>query len=172
VSTPPVAGPDGGDASESPRAMTSPQVSVAPATRRRRLWPKSVPSRIGRARTSTVVLGLLFVLAGLLYVPPVPTGTTAGTPAGDVSPVTTAPAQAPATTTEPAPSTATDDTATTTAPTSAPEETTTEPQETGSTTGRTTSAPTRTPATTTRAPETTTPAPARSPASEPAAPTT
>jgi hypothetical protein len=39
-----------------------PAVTVAPATRRARIWQRKVPARIGRARTSTVVIGCLFVL--------------------------------------------------------------------------------------------------------------
>ena len=41
--------------------VEQPAVATAPATRRARIW-SHVPSRLGRARTSTVVIGCLFVL--------------------------------------------------------------------------------------------------------------
>jgi hypothetical protein len=44
-----------------------PQVSTAPATRRARLWEHRLPARIGRARTSTVVIGCLWVLFFALH---------------------------------------------------------------------------------------------------------
>jgi hypothetical protein len=89
----------------------APSVSTAlPAAPRR--WWSSVPHHLGRARTSTVVLALLFVGLYVLWLyvrpPDVPTapatdGTTVQTPA------TTAPAEPPATTapttTAPAPTT-------------------------------------------------------------------
>ena len=41
--------------------VEQPTVTTAPATRRARVW-RHIPSRVGRARTSTVVIGCLFVL--------------------------------------------------------------------------------------------------------------
>ncbi len=88
-----------------------PSVSTAPPAAPRRWW-SSVPHHLGRARTSTVVLALLFVGLYVLWLyvrpPDVPTapatdGTTVQTPAA------TAPAEPPATTgpttTAPAPTT-------------------------------------------------------------------
>ncbi|WP_139306888.1 hypothetical protein [Modestobacter sp. DSM 44400] len=166
---PPEDVPGEGSADAESRATTSPQVSTAPATNRRRLWPRSVPARIGRARTSTVALGTLFVIAGLLYVPPVSTDTTSGTPAGNIAPVTT-PAEAPAPTTSEAP------VATTSGPTQSPTTPsrtttsgaeTTGPADTGAPSSGTTSGA---PATTTPAPATPSQAPAPSSAPESAAP--
>jgi hypothetical protein len=44
-----------------------PGVTTVPATRRTRIWQRKVPSRIGRARTSTVTIGSLFVLLFALH---------------------------------------------------------------------------------------------------------
>jgi hypothetical protein len=41
--------------------LEQPTVATAPATRRARVW-RHIPSRVGRARTSTLVIGCLFVL--------------------------------------------------------------------------------------------------------------
>ena len=41
--------------------LEQPTVTTAPATRRARVW-RHIPSRVGRARTSTLVIGCLFVL--------------------------------------------------------------------------------------------------------------
>lgn len=59
----------------------APAVSTAPAEGPRHWW-QAIPRRLGRARTSTVVLALLFVGLGILYlyVRPETTGTA---PAGD-----------------------------------------------------------------------------------------
>ncbi|MCZ2838062.1 hypothetical protein [Modestobacter sp. VKM Ac-2985] len=43
-----------------------PPAHAAPATRRTPGWPSSVPAHIGRFRTSSVVLGVLFVVLFLL----------------------------------------------------------------------------------------------------------
>jgi len=90
-------------------------VSTAPPSAPRRWW-SAVPHHLGRARTSTVVLALLFVGLYTLYlnvrppdVPTVPTtdGTTVQTPAPTNSPLPTETAEptttAPATTTAPSP---------------------------------------------------------------------
>ena len=138
-----------------------PAVHPAPPTARRRWW-SSVPHHLGRARTSTVVLALLFVGLYTLYLhlsstrpdpgtAPVTDGTTVQTPA------TTAPAESPATTgpttTAPAP---------TTSPT--PDPTSLPPAETG---GEEPPAETTTPAPTPAGEEPTTTQPPT-----PAAPTT
>ncbi len=136
-----------------------PSVSTAPPAAPRRWW-SSVPHHLGRARTSTVVLALLFVGLYVLWLyvrpPDVPTapatdGTTVQTPAA------TAPAEPPATTgpttTAPAP---------TTSPT--PDPTSLPPAETG---GEEPPAETTTPAPTPAGEEPTTTQPPT-----PAAPTT
>ena len=66
-----------------------PAVSTAPATRRARLWAH-VPARVGRARTSTLVIGCLFVLLMALNaaLPREDTGTTnVVLPSGQTVPV-------------------------------------------------------------------------------------
>src|SRR3712207_8438700 len=45
-----------------------PTVTTAPATRRSGLWQGRIPAHLGRARTSTVVIGCLFVLLFALHV--------------------------------------------------------------------------------------------------------
>ena len=45
-----------------------PPMATAPATERSRVWPRRLPARIGRARTSTVVIGGLFLLLGGLNI--------------------------------------------------------------------------------------------------------
>jgi hypothetical protein len=110
VTTPPTDGPG------------EPSVSTAPPSAPRRWW-SAVPHHLGRARTSTVVLALLFVGLYTLYLyvrpPDVPTapatdGTTVQTPApsdtplfptGTAEPTTTAPTTtAPPTSAVPTPS--------------------------------------------------------------------
>ena len=91
----------------------TPTVSTAPERSR---WHVSrIPGHLGRARTSTVVLVLLFLAIGALYlnIRPETTGTvTTGT--GNQAPVsTTAPAREPTATTTPAPETTTGQSTTT-----------------------------------------------------------
>jgi hypothetical protein len=102
----------------------TPTVSTAPPQRMRRRW-SAIPSHLGRARTSTIVLGVLFLALGTLYlnIRPGPTGAvTTGSntgfesPAGPTTPGPTRPAPR---TTEPAP--------TTEAPTSSQSPTSSEP---------------------------------------------
>jgi cytoskeletal protein RodZ len=117
-------------------APATPRVTTAPPRSRWRFG--NVPSRLGRARTSTVVLAVLFVAVFVLwvYVRPQTVTTPAGTTSGVTDPAApAATSQAPATTSA-AP--------TTTAPTTtAPSETTTESStSTGeTTTGATTTTP-------------------------------
>ena len=90
-----------------------PTVSTAPERSR---WHVSrIPGHLGRARTSTVVLVVLFLAIGALYlnIRPETTGTvTTGT--GNQAPVsTTAPAREPTATTTPAPETTTGQSTTT-----------------------------------------------------------
>lgn len=96
------------------RATDRPEVVTAPAEPRRR----SVPAHLGPARTSTVVLSVLFLAIGFLYLnvrpEPVPTTQTGGGSDVEQPAVPTTTAVPPTTTTPP----------TTTAP---PEPTTTEP---------------------------------------------
>ena len=170
-----------------------PAVTTAPATRRARVWQRKLPARLGRARTSTVVIGCLFVLLFALNstlpggeggtVPvttsdgrtiQVPRSFVPSAPAPASTPATPATTEAPAPTTSAAPTsqaprtTATDeddDDPGTTAPTTTGDdgERTTPP----STTTR--SPATRTPATTTAAPESAQPA---EPSEEPESSTT
>ena len=94
-----------------------PSVSTAPPAAPRRWW-SAVPHHLGRARTSTVVLALLFVGLYTLYLyvrPPEPAGTVPVTdstvqtpvapapvlPTGTAEPTTAAPPTTPRTTTPP-----------------------------------------------------------------------
>lgn len=107
-------------------AMT-PTVTTAPARR----WSR-VPGHLGRARTSTVVLVLLFLAIGALYLTIRPeTSETSTTETGNQQPAdtTTPVAPAPAETTTPAPETTTDS-----EPTTTEESTPTTPTETADTT--------------------------------------
>jgi hypothetical protein len=79
----------------------APRVVTAPAEGPRRWWA-AVPRRLGRARTSTVVLAVLFVVLGVLYLYVRPE-TTDTAPAGNTGEVAVVPA--PATTAEPEPTT-------------------------------------------------------------------
>ena len=93
---------------EPPRELS---VSTAPPAAPRRWW-SAVPHHLGRARTSTVVLALLFVGLYTLYLyvrPPEPAGTVPGTDSTVQTPVAPAPVL-PTETAEP----------TTTAPTTTP----------------------------------------------------
>ena len=106
-----------------------PAVRSAPPSRLRRLWA-AVPHHLGRARTSTVVLTILFLAVGTLYLyvrPPVTGVGTIQDPAGSTQP---APAtEEPAEPTESAVPTEPTETAETTEPT-----TTTTPRSTAPTT--------------------------------------
>ena len=160
------------------QTVEQPEVTTAPATRRARIWQRRLPARIGRARTSTVIIGCLFVLlGGLNFVLPqedpyvvVPTsdgGTvrvreSQYTPA-PTTPSTTAPAptsEAPATTTSRPTGTRTtstapedeEETGTTTAPSTTPR-TTSAPAPSSTSSSRASS--------TSRAPSTTAPAPSQ-----------
>ena len=135
----------------------TPTVSTDPG-RSRWHW-SAVPSHLGRARTSTVVLGLLFLAIGALYLyirPDTVAPTTAGTTSGTVvqntpAPTTAAPrTTAPHTTATPK-TTANESTAPTT---SAPTDTSlsTDTSAPTDTTGSTATLPTLTPQT---APDTT-----------------
>jgi hypothetical protein len=113
VTTPQTDGPD--EPAAEPSVRTPP-----PATPRR--WWSSVPHHLGRARTSTVVLTLLFVGLYVLWLnvrpPDVPTA-----PATDGTTVQTPARTAPAEPTETAePTTTAPSTPTTPSPTSAPGE--------------------------------------------------
>lgn len=139
----------GGHTGEQP--VVTPTVSTEPV---RGPWHFSrIPSHLGRARTSTLVLGVLFLTIGALYlnIRPAPPVTAATTTPGTG---TEQPAPVPATTSAPE---------TTPAPTTTAPETTSVP---------TTSAEPTTPTTTGRSVETTETSPATSvPATSPA-PTT
>ena len=137
-----------------------PAVTTAPATRRSRIWPSKLPARIGRARTSTVVIGALFVLlGGLNLVLPVDEGATTTVTAPDgrqvevpceyVSCDTTTPTT-PSTPTAPA------STGPATPTSRAPQTTAEDDEEPATTTPRSSSpSPTSTPSRTTSAPGTT-----------------
>src|SRR4051812_24173755 len=130
--------------------VVAPTVSTDPA-RSRWHW-SSVPSHLGRARTSTVVLALLFLAIGALYLnirPDTPATATTGTTDGVVQDTTTPRTTAPTTTapqTSTAPETTTDEPAT---------PTTSEPTDTGLPTD--TSVPTDTSAPTSELPTLTPP---------------
>jgi hypothetical protein len=117
-----VSGPDDDRTVEQP-AVEPPTVRTAPAPSRIQRWWASVPSHVGPARTSTVVLAVLFLALGSLYltvrpepVPVVAVQTT--TPAGTTARTTVPATSAPTTTTTSETSAPT--TSTTTAPTSEP----------------------------------------------------
>src|SRR3954447_8603438 len=118
-----------------------PAVTAVPATPRTRIWQRKVPARIGRARTSTVVISCLWLLLFALNVSlPQDTYTTVTTDTGQTvrvrssdlsgvpAPTTTAP---PATSDVPAPSSTDASTDASTATTGAPG--TTSGQSTGTT---------------------------------------
>jgi len=149
------------------QTVEQPAVTTSPATRGARVWHRRIPQRIGRARTSTVVIAALFVLlGGLNFVLPqqdplrevtLPNGDTVQVRESQYTPAPTTPT-APSTTAPAAPTGAPSSTATPTG-TRAPSTTAGEDEEetTPSTTARdtTTPAPTSTRATTSRAPSTT-----------------
>ena len=60
------------------QTVEQPSVTTSPATRRTHTWHRRIPARIGRARSSTVIIGVLFVLLGglNLVLPEEDTGTT------------------------------------------------------------------------------------------------
>jgi hypothetical protein len=127
-----------------------PTVTTAPAPGAPPRWWSAIPRHLGRARTSTVVLGLLFLAIGALYfnVKPDPVATT---PAGGDSEVTEPATTTPPTTTPPPaePSTTQPAPTTTVEPTTTGESTTTEaPAETSAPAGTTQTAPPTTPETT------------------------
>lgn len=139
--------------------VEQPSVRTAPAPSRIQRWWASVPPHVGPARTSTVVLAVLFLALGSLYltvrpepapVVAVQTTTPAPTTARTKVPVTSAPAETTTGTTTPAPTTAT-----TTAPTSGPTTATTSAT---TTTGTPTSTVVPTTEVPTTAPTTTEPA--------------
>jgi hypothetical protein len=153
-----------------------PAVTAVPATRRAAIWQRKVPARIGRARTSTVVIGCLFVLlyglnAGLPQDPyvtvPLPDGGTVRVRSSQISPGPSSPSitppvttsEAPASTSSTVPRTATTPPTPTTGapPTTAGETTTTAPRTTATPSNETTPAPTtsRAPTSISRAPVTT-----------------
>jgi hypothetical protein len=147
-------GPEGTRA----QPAVEPSVSTSPAPGRPHGWWSTIPAHLGRARTSTVVLALLFLAVGALYLTvrpdPVGTATTGGssvtTPAqrtgggtGPTSEPSTAAPTAPTTTKAPTPEAPT--TTGSTTPSDLPT-TSTLPEET------TDSVPTTTDETTTEAP--------------------
>jgi len=142
-------GQDGTREMRSVATGPTPAVSTAPPAGLRRRWWSSVPHHLGRARTSTAVLVVLFLAIGTLYLYVRPETTASGTPV-DPANQTSVPA-----TEAPAPGEPTR----TTAPTETSEPTETEaPTETGTqtqtTTPTATSSRTRsTSATTQEAPE-------------------
>jgi hypothetical protein len=150
------------------QTVEQPAVSTAPATRRAGVW-SHVPPRIGRARTSTVVIGALFILlfaansalpeADPFVTVPTSDGGTVRvrqsqyTPA-PTTPTTTAPATSSVPVTTTAPRTTSSPRSTTSAPSSDDEETTsprTSEAESSDEAPTTSSAP----STTSRAPSTT-----------------
>ena len=135
---------------KAPQPAAAPKVSTAPAAAPEHRWWSSIPRHLGRARTSTVVLAVLFVGIFFLYLEVKPTTTAPASGTGSVqqpaAPTTTVPepTEAP-TTTEPVPTTtdpedegtstttpepSTGSTAPSTVPTTVPDEATQEPEET------------------------------------------
>jgi outer membrane biosynthesis protein TonB len=120
--------------------VETPSVSTAPPPSRPHRWWSSIPSHLGKARTSTVIMSTLFLALGALYLnvrpdPVQPAGTTGSTvettapaPARtSAPPATTAPeTTAPVPTTEEAPTT-TEELPTTTEPPGETTEPTPEP---------------------------------------------
>ena len=119
--------------------MTAPSEPTGEQPAEPRRWWSMIPRHLGRARTSTVVIGLLFVALFALYLnvrpdPEVPAGTTGGgtgvtEPAPTTGGTTTTPAPEP--TTDPPPSTDEEPTTTEDATTTVPEETTVPSEPTG-----------------------------------------
>jgi hypothetical protein len=109
------------------QSVVEPSVSTAPA---RDGWRSRIPAHLGRARTSTVVLSVLFLAIFALYlnIRPETPGTVATTTSdtGTVQPVPTTTAPAPETTAEPTPTTTSTSPRTTSEPTTSAEPTTTE----------------------------------------------
>ncbi|MGY1834882.1 hypothetical protein ACI79P_07225 [Blastococcus sp. SYSU DS0510] len=136
-------------ASEEPTVSTAPAAAPgsptdSPSPAPRHGWWAAIPRHLGRARTSTVVLAILFVAVFALWLNVKPPAQ--GAPATGETAVTE-PTQ-PTGTTEPAQTEQTE-------PTEEPETTTQQPEPTTSPSAPTTTAP----GTTTTAPETTAPAP-------------
>jgi hypothetical protein len=129
----------------------TPTVSTAPARSR---WSK-LPAHLGRARTSTVVLVVLFLSIGTLWLNIRPETPDAGTPTTGTSD------QQPATTTPTAPTTA--ETTTPAPETTDSEPTTTEESTTSEPTSGTIDSPTPTEPTETDAPTATLPTPSTPP---------
>ena len=133
--------------------MTAPSEPTGEQPAEPRRWWSMVPRHLGRARTSTVVIGLLFVALFALYLnvrpdPEAAAGTSGGgagvtEPAPTTGGTTTTPAPEP--TTAPAPTTAEEPTTTEDTTATVPEETTVPPEPTETvpapTTGTTTVPP-------------------------------
>jgi cytoskeletal protein RodZ len=144
-----------------------PSVRTAPPSGMRRFWA-AVPHHLGRARTSTVVLTILFLAVGTLYLyvrPPVTGVGTIQQPAGS-----TEPAPEPTEPVEPTQAPETTEPTGTTAPTPTPSRstppTTSAPRDTDATTPQTTTGDEETAESTPDEPATT-----RAPAPESPAPT-
>jgi hypothetical protein len=143
--------------------VEQPEVTTVPPTRRTAIWQRRVPARIGRARSSTVLIGCLFVLLYALNagLPQADGGTTdVVLPSGRTVtvPNSALPSDARPTTTAPTVPTTTTDQAPPATPTSTPTSTTTAPRSTPGAPRTTTSAPrTTTAEPTTTAPATSTP---------------
>lgn len=109
-----------------------PTVTTAPAPGAPPRWWSAIPRHLGRARTSTVVLGLLFLAIGALYLNVKPDPVAPPTTRSDsevTEPATTTPppttTQPEPTTSQPAPTTTVDPTTTTETTTQVPTETST-----------------------------------------------
>jgi hypothetical protein len=128
--------PRSGGTGEQP--VVAPTVSTAPSPSLAHRWWSAIPSHVGPARTSTVVLALLFLAIGALYLQVRPAPVAPATAGGGgvvqtTTPVRTtkAPTTAVPTSTEPVPTTGTPTTTSeplpTTEPTTEPTGATTEP---------------------------------------------
>jgi hypothetical protein len=126
-------GPDGTQQMPALSTGETPAVSTAPPAGLRRRWWSAVPHHLGRARTSTVVLAILFLAIGTLYlyVRPESTGSTSVDPTGGTS-VPAPETSQPPSPTEPATPTETTEPTETGEPTTEPDTTTTAPSRTPS----------------------------------------
>ncbi len=129
-----------------------PSVATAPPPAQRHRWWSAIPHHLGRARTSTVVLVLLFLSVGVLHLyvkpdaetpPTTPTGNTGVT---EPAPTTVGPTTAPPEeTTAPVPTTEVEPTTTEETPSATEPEETTVPEQTTETVPPATTEPTSVP---------------------------
>ena len=146
--------PDGTPTTVLPQPTAEqPSVTTSPATRRTYTWHRRIPARIGRARSSTLVIAGLFVLLGGLnfLLPTQDSGTTSVVlPSGQTVSVPNSAIPSEARPTSTAPAATTDAPASTTpaAPTGTPSSPTVTAGDTSAPASRTSAEPTSTPSAT------------------------